>query len=36
VPRSAAALLRAAGIDAVHTGEIGLATAADAAILYAS
>src|SRR3712207_4323663 len=33
VPRSAAALLRAVGIDAVHTGEIGLATATDAAIL---
>ncbi len=33
LPRSAAALLRAAGIDAVHTGEIGFATAEDAAIL---
>jgi predicted nuclease of predicted toxin-antitoxin system len=33
VPRSAAALLRAAGIHAVHTGEVGLATATDAVIL---
>lgn len=33
LPRSAAALLREAGIDAVHTGEIGYATAEDAAIL---
>src|SRR5437879_6016028 len=33
VPRSAAALLRQAGIDAVHTAEIGLATAEDRAIL---
>jgi len=33
LPRSAALLLRDAGIDAVHTGECGLATAADAAIL---
>ena len=33
LPRSAAELLRAAGIDAVHTGEIGCATAEDAEIL---
>src|SRR3712207_3532525 len=33
VPRSAAALLRAAGIDTVHTGEIGYAPADDTAIL---
>ena len=33
VPRSAAALLRADGLDAVHTGEVGMATAEDAAIL---
>ena len=33
VPRSAAALLRAAGIDAVHTAEVGLATATDERIL---
>jgi predicted nuclease of predicted toxin-antitoxin system len=33
LPRSAAALLRDAGIDAVHTGEIGCATAADPDIL---
>ena len=33
LPRSAAALLREQGIDAVHTGEIGLATATDARIL---
>ena len=33
LPRSAAALLRNAGFDAVHTGEIGLARAEDAIIL---
>lgn len=33
LPRSAAALLRATGIDTVHTGEIGLATADDEAII---
>lgn len=33
LPRSAAALLRNAGIDTVHTGEIGLATAEDEAIM---
>lgn len=33
LPRSAASLLRDAGVDAVHTGEIGYATAEDAAIL---
>lgn len=33
LPRSAASLLRAAGIDAVHTGEIGLATANDTTII---
>ncbi|WP_374686701.1 DUF5615 family PIN-like protein [Promineifilum sp.] len=33
LPRSAASLLRAAEIDAVHTGEIGLATADDAILL---
>jgi predicted nuclease of predicted toxin-antitoxin system len=33
VPRSAAALLRQAGIDAVHTAEVGLAKAEDSAIL---
>jgi len=33
LPRSAAALLRAVGIDAIHTGEIGCATAEDSAIL---
>lgn len=33
LPRSAAALLRALGVEAFHTGEIGLATAADAVIL---
>lgn len=33
LPRSAADLLRAAGIDAVHTGELGLSTATDIAIL---
>ena len=32
VPRSAAALLRADGLDAVHTGEVGMATAEYAAI----
>ncbi len=33
LPRSAAELLREAGIDAVHVGEIDCATADDAAIL---
>jgi predicted nuclease of predicted toxin-antitoxin system len=33
LPRSAAALLCAAGIDTVHASEIGLATAEDAEIL---
>ncbi|MFO7631905.1 MAG: DUF5615 family PIN-like protein [Caldilinea sp.] len=33
LPRSAAALLRDAGIDAIHTGEIGYATAEDAVII---
>ena len=33
LPRSAAALLRNAGFDTVHTGEIGLARAEDAVIL---
>ena len=32
-PRSAAALLRQAGFDAVHTGEIGMAESADQEIL---
>jgi predicted nuclease of predicted toxin-antitoxin system len=32
-PRSTAALLRQAGLDAVHTGEVGLAEAADEEIL---
>lgn len=33
LPRSAAALMRKTGTDTVHVGEIGLATAEDAAIL---
>jgi predicted nuclease of predicted toxin-antitoxin system len=33
VPRSAAGRLRQSGADAVHTGEIGMAAASDAAIL---
>ena len=33
LPRTAAALLRGLGVDTVHTGEIGLATAEDADIL---
>lgn len=33
LPRSAAAILRSAGWDAVHTAEIGLAAAEDAGIL---
>jgi predicted nuclease of predicted toxin-antitoxin system len=33
VPRSVATILRAARIDTVHVGEIGYATAEDAAIL---
>lgn len=36
LPRSAAPLLREAGFDAVHTAEIGLATATDTAILLAA
>jgi predicted nuclease of predicted toxin-antitoxin system len=34
LPRSAAVLLREEGNDAVHTGEIGLATATDDQILH--
>ena len=33
LPRSAASLLRAVGIDTVHTGEIGLATTDDESII---
>jgi predicted nuclease of predicted toxin-antitoxin system len=33
LPRTAASVLRNAGFDAVHTGEIGMARAEDAAIL---
>jgi predicted nuclease of predicted toxin-antitoxin system len=33
LPRTAAAILREHGIDAVHTGECGLATASDAEII---
>mgnify|MGYP003621764705 CR=1 FL=1 len=33
LPRSAASLLRSQGIDAVHTGEIGLATADDPTLI---
>lgn len=33
LPRSAGELLRAAGIDALHVGDIGYAAATDAAIL---
>ena len=33
LPRSAAALLRNAGVDTVHTGEIGYAAAEDVAII---
>jgi predicted nuclease of predicted toxin-antitoxin system len=33
LPRSAASLLRAIGIDAVHVGEIGYSTSDDASIL---
>jgi predicted nuclease of predicted toxin-antitoxin system len=33
LPRSTASLLRDAGIDAIHTGEIGFATAEDVAII---
>jgi predicted nuclease of predicted toxin-antitoxin system len=32
-PRSAAALLRESGLDAIHTSEVGLATAEDPEIL---
>lgn len=33
LPRSAAALLRDAGIDAIHVGEVGLSEAEDAEII---
>jgi len=33
LPRTAAELLRTAGVDALHVGEIGYATAGDATIL---
>ncbi len=33
-PRSAASILREAGLDTIHTGEIGLAEADDAEILH--
>lgn len=33
LPRSAASLLRAAGVDTVHVGEIGMSAASDSAIL---
>ncbi|MBX7250640.1 MAG: DUF5615 family PIN-like protein [Candidatus Promineofilum sp.] len=33
LPRSAATLLRSAGIDTIHTGEAGLASADDATII---
>ncbi len=33
-PRSAASILRDAGFDAIHTGEIGLAEAEDAEIIH--
>ena len=33
LPRSAASILRAHGIDALHTGEIGLATADDSTLI---
>ena len=33
VPRSAAAVLRGLGMDAIHTGEIGMSAAEDASIL---
>ena len=36
LPRTAASLLRVAGIDTVHVGEIGMATAEDAEILSRS
>ncbi len=36
LPRSSAAILREAGFDAVHTGEISLATAEDELILQRS
>jgi predicted nuclease of predicted toxin-antitoxin system len=35
LPRSAAGILRDAGLDAVHTGECGLSTALDAKVLTA-
>lgn len=33
LPRSAASILRSQGIDAIHTGEIGLATADDPTLI---
>jgi predicted nuclease of predicted toxin-antitoxin system len=33
LPRSAASLLRAASVDSVHVGEIGMSAASDSAIL---
>ncbi|MGO9566983.1 MAG: DUF5615 family PIN-like protein [Desulfomonilaceae bacterium] len=33
LPRSAASILREAGIDTIHVGEIGLSTAGDAVVL---
>jgi predicted nuclease of predicted toxin-antitoxin system len=33
IPRSAASLLRAGGIEAVHVGELGMATSSDESIL---
>ena len=36
LPRSAAQALRDVGLDAVHTGECGLATSSDSAILGAA
>lgn len=33
LPRSAASLLRAAGVDTVHVGEIGMSAVSDSAIL---
>ncbi|MBK9216498.1 MAG: DUF5615 family PIN-like protein [Chloracidobacterium sp.] len=34
VPRSTASVLRDAGLDALHVGEIGLADAADGEIIH--
>lgn len=36
LPRSTASLLRARGIDVVHTGEVGLASADDTTIIQAA